>query len=72
MHKLAMIGALERAARSLEQEADQLHKMHDYSAEIPSEDARAIREAITIVEAHYASQEGPAGRDQDRPGEPAT
>lgn len=47
----AIIGALERAAGRLDAEADQLASAGDYGAEIPSGDARMIRQALRLFRA---------------------
>lgn len=44
-----IINALERAERALVQQADELGRQHDYSAEFPFEDAERMREAIAII-----------------------
>lgn len=43
------IHALERAESALQQQADELHEAHDYSAEFPAHDAECLREVIKLV-----------------------
>lgn len=46
-----IIYALQRAHADLQARADHLHEMHDYSAEIPAEDAQRMLEAIGLLSA---------------------
>lgn len=53
-----IIYAIERSARTLERQADELHAQRDYSAGLPAADAESLRKAVALLKGCRFGAEG--------------
>lgn len=53
-----IIYAIERSARTLEHQADELHAQRDYSAGLPAADAESLRKAVALLKGCRFGAEG--------------